>query len=237
MARYFTALRLAALSIAACTVDSFVNNLRPSFSVALPKLYRVSEPTVSVCLRMSSSFPEDTDLDPSSLSESESVDPLPKGVSNFTSSTDQFAKELDRRKIEFALDDDIEESPLNTETTLRNEVKSEIRFRSGDELIELRQRVAELREELEDAKEYCESIGKYAAKDQLAAKKRVRQLETTISKLCLQDAEFCYVFMTEVAARAQKEGDVQNAKKATLEAAEARKCIPQLNMHGLWVDK
>jgi len=194
---------------------------------------------------MKSSFPEDTskstDVDaPSSLPKYERIDPSPEGSPDLTPSDQQFAeyKEFDRKKIEFPLSDDTETIPPNRRTRRDTDANAQSRFKSGDELIELRLKVAALRKDLTYAKDFRDSMKRYTAKEKLeAATQRIKDLEMSISKLCMQDPEFWYVFMLEVAAGAERRGDKDTAKKAKMDAKEARSCIPQLNMHGLWVGK
>lgn len=137
--------------------------------------------------------------------------------------------EFDRRRVEFILPDEL---PLDWK-----EERSQSRYKSGDDLIELRHEVADLRQELRDAKMHLASLNSYQSMDKMIAKKRTEVVEDCISTACSMDPEFCYVLKSKVAAAAERRGDMEAASTAYLEAKEARKCIPQLNMHGLWIGK
>lgn len=249
MSKNRTLLLLTALSMVGHAVNGFANLLKPvSFSVAFStptSLQGSKSPASLVCIHMKSSFPEDTgkstDFDtPSSIPKCERVGPSSEGSPDLTPSDDQFAeyKELDRRKIEFPVSDDSKTIPSSRHARRETDAKTQSRFKSGDELIELRQKVDALRKDLTYAKEFRDSLKRYTAKEKLeVAAQRIKELELSISKLCMQDPEFWYVFMLEVAAAADRRGDKNTAKMAKIDAKEARSCIPQLNMHGLWVGK
>ncbi|KAL3799409.1 hypothetical protein HJC23_013864 [Cyclotella cryptica] len=243
-------LLVTALSLTGQPVNGFVSRLMPSSlpsaSLSSPKYFLGPKaPGLLVCLHMKSSFPEDTsestDFDaPTSLPTYNRIDSPSEVSPDLTPSDEQFAeyKEFDRRKVEFPLSENTETIPSRRKTRQETEAKARARFKSGDELIELRRKVAALREDLTYAKDFRDSMKRYTAKEKLeAAVQRVKKLEMSISNLCMQDPEFWYVFMLEVAAGADRRGDEDTAKKARLDAKEARRCIPQLNMHGLWVGK
>jgi len=100
-------------------------------------------------------------------------------------------------------------------------------FAQGDDLFELRAQVARLRRELVDAR--TAPAG--------ADERRVRQLEDELLQLNGRDAEFVHAVSSELVERAQSAGHDELAKKHRTRVEEARSCIPQLNMHGLWVGK
>ena len=109
------------------------------------------------------------------------------------------------------------------------------KFASGDELYEIRQRTIEMKQELIDArKQFNASPTKI---EKVAANKRIYELEKELVNLNGRDAEFMYAVSRDMMAKAEMDGDNRLAEKYRVLAEEARLCIPELNMHGLWVGK
>jgi len=109
------------------------------------------------------------------------------------------------------------------------------KFASGDELYEIRQRTIEVKQELIDArKQFNASPTKI---EKVAANKRIYELEKELVNLNGRDAEFMYAVSRDMMAKAEMDGDTRLAEKYRVLAEEARLCIPELNMHGLWVGK
>ena len=108
------------------------------------------------------------------------------------------------------------------------EAAAQSKFVSDDALIELRQKISELRHKLLGARKNLVGEGQ---------QRRIRELEKQLFSLNTKDAEFMYAMSLELMENAQDEGDFETAEKYRLQAAEARSVIPQLNMFGLWVGK
>lgn len=102
------------------------------------------------------------------------------------------------------------------------------KFVSDDEVYELRRKISDLRLRLMEARENLAEEGQ---------QRRIRELEEQLFSLNTKDAEFMYAMSLELMENARQEGDFATAEKYGVQAAEARLCIPQLNMHGLWVGK
>jgi hypothetical protein len=99
------------------------------------------------------------------------------------------------------------------------QVKS--KFLHGDELIELRMYMDNLKLDLQLARE---------EKDM----NRLKDLSQALHESQNLDAEFVYANCMEMAKGASSE---EEAKEWKREADEARKCLPQFNLQGLWVGK
>lgn len=109
------------------------------------------------------------------------------------------------------------------------------KFASGDELYEIRERTIEVKQELIDArKQYNASPTKI---EKVAANKRIYELEKELVNLNGRDAEFMYAVSRDMMAKAEMDGDTRLAEKYKVLVEEARLCIPQLNLHGMWVGK
>lgn len=141
---------------------------------------------------------------------------------------------FDRRRVEFELDDS---DWLLSKRRNLEQGKLQNRFKAGDSLIELRNEIADLREELKDAKKHLASIRGFFTSEEDEVRESIQDLEAEISAACSLDPEFCYVINSEIAASAEKRGDIETALDAQVDAQEARSCIPQLNLHGLWIGK
>lgn len=99
------------------------------------------------------------------------------------------------------------------------QVKS--KFLHGDELIELRMYMDNLKLDLQLARE---------EKDM----NRLKDLSQALHESQNLDAEFVYANCMEMAKGASSE---EEAKEWKREADEARECLPQFNLQGLWVGK
>ena len=108
------------------------------------------------------------------------------------------------------------------------EARVRARFASGDALCELRATAARLRREL---------VALRTTQPAGADERLVGELEEELLRLNGRDAEFMYAVSSELAARAQAAGHDELAGKYQTQAEDARSCIPQMNMHGLWVGK
>lgn len=118
-------------------------------------------------------------------------------------------------------------NPLSPERIerVKRETEASSRFLHGDELIELRKYIANLETEIGDAREKGDMS-------------RVRELATTLHESTIMDAEYVYFTAIENAETA-KENDMGEGvvKKYLQEAQEARDCLPQFQLGGLWVGK
>ena len=104
------------------------------------------------------------------------------------------------------------------------------KFASGDELYELRQRSLELNAELKD-------IRKQKSSSSADMSDRLHDIESQLVNLNGRDAEFMYSVSSDLLEKAMAESDDFSTNKYKVQMEEARLCIPQLNMHGLWVGK
>lgn len=106
------------------------------------------------------------------------------------------------------------------------------RFAREDEACELRTTAARLRGELVDAQGAAA-----AATATEVDRRRVDRLEEELLTLSGRDPEFMMAVSSELLERAEAAGNDAMAEKYRLQVEDARSCIPQLNMHGLWVGK
>ena len=103
------------------------------------------------------------------------------------------------------------------------------KFASGDELQELRIKGNRLRQELADR------IATEATTTSLSS--IIQKMENELFQINERDAEFMYCVAKEMMIQARTDGDVPLEEKYKAQMKEAALCIPQLNMHGLWVGK
>ena len=104
---------------------------------------------------------------------------------------------------------------------MEQEASTKSKFLHGDELIELRKYMTNLELDLQYARE----------KDD---KNRIKDLTQALHESKNLDAEYVYLYSMEMADAAGSEEEVDEWKK---EALEARQCLPQFNLQGLWVGK
>lgn len=105
---------------------------------------------------------------------------------------------------------------------LQEEEERNSRYVFGDDLHELRQKVLDLREELNEARR--------AGSSTVALEKAILQAQQL-------DAEFIYEVALERMEEATLHGDILGAEKHRREAMSAREALPQFNLDGLWVGK
>lgn len=146
---------------------------------------------------------------------------------------------IESRRLEFFLLNDTSNTPSMQHSTVSNDNEEECpsKFKSGDYLIELREEVALRREKLRDAQLYLDSLQEHQFLEMNIANQLIQDIKSDITAVCSQDAEFMYVHMSTVAMSAERRNDLGEVKRSHLEAEEARKNIPQLNLHGLWIGK
>lgn len=107
---------------------------------------------------------------------------------------------------------------------MQKEEENKSRFLHGDELIELRQYIQNLQLDLIDAREKRDMT-------------RVKDLTKAIHESNNMDAQFMYTNCMEQAEMAEQLGELEEALEYRKEAMEARKCLPQFQLSGLWVGK
>lgn len=107
---------------------------------------------------------------------------------------------------------------------IQKEEENKSRFLHGDELIELRKYIQNLELDLIDAREKRDMS-------------RVKDLTKAIHESNNMDAQYVYTNCMEQAQMAERSGESEEALEYRKEAFEARKCLPQFNLSGLWVGK
>ncbi len=110
------------------------------------------------------------------------------------------------------------------------EAAARSKFAGGDELHEMRARASELRRELADAARSSPSSSSAAA----AA---VRGWEAEMADMNDRDPDFVYAMSRELMERAIHGGDDASTAEYRRKMEDAGSCMPQLNLHGLWVGK
>ena len=104
---------------------------------------------------------------------------------------------------------------------IEQEEKIKSKFLHGDELIELRKYMNNLKLDLQLAREENDM-------------NRLKDLSQALHESQNLDAEFVYANCMEMANAASSEEEAMEWKK---EADEAKECLPQFNLQGLWVGK
>ena len=110
------------------------------------------------------------------------------------------------------------------------------KYASGDALYELRRTIANLRDELIDARQQQQIVSISNPKNN-RMKRRISELEKELLELNGRDAEFVAAVSLELLAKAKSSGDESLIKKYSTQLDEARSQMPQFNLHGLWVGK
>jgi hypothetical protein len=98
------------------------------------------------------------------------------------------------------------------------------RFEHGDDLMELRKRVEDMKLDLQDARNGGDLS-------------RMSQLKSEITGAQQKDAELMYRLATGRMNRAEEQGLPNESEKYKNEAMAARSVLPQYNIEGLWVGK
>jgi len=112
---------------------------------------------------------------------------------------------------------------MNHEATLKN------KFIHGDQLVNLRQYIDNLIQEIQDTK-----------KKLLHSKKDENQflsLSKALQDAREVDAEYMYQLYKENAIQAEERGQTEQAKEWNKQAMDVRACLPQFKLEGLWVGK
>lgn len=135
---------------------------------------------------------------------------------------------------EFPLPNDMS-IPETRQLRWDREAELQSEFASGDELFDARQRIAEAKAEIRQARlDFNEASGEEEKYD---ANRRIHLLQKELRALNERDAEFIYAMSRELMEKAIEAGDDEAAERHRVRMEEARICVPQLNMHGLWVGK
>ena len=121
------------------------------------------------------------------------------------------------------------------------------KFATGDDLHELRSRIVGLRNELLDIKMSMSNSGLSATigqgmfntdtKFDIQRRNKAREIENEITQLNDRDPEFVYAMSIELMKRAVVEGDTDGINEYKCKMEDAMSCMPQMNLHGLWVGK
>lgn len=135
---------------------------------------------------------------------------------------------------EFPLPDDME-IPETRQLRWEREALVQSKYASGDEVFALRKNIKEVSQSLVDARVQLNELKMKETKTALTG--RINELEGELRDLNERDAEFMYAVSSDLMQKAEVEGDSKAAEKYKIQIEEARLCIPQLNMHGLWVGK
>ena len=131
------------------------------------------------------------------------------------------------------------------------EAAAKMIFSTGDELHELRSRIAGLRNELVDIKKLSLSSNGPGLSDTTLGRtestttdtnidrhrKKANEMENEIAILNDRDAEFVYAMSSELKKRAVLNGNTDEINEYQCKMEDAMSCIPQMNLHGLWVGK
>ena len=127
------------------------------------------------------------------------------------------------------------EVPIDRQLRWEREALVQSKYTKGDEIYELRTRTLDLKSQLKDARrQYNQSTSKL---DKVKANTIIHEIEQELYSLETRDAEFMYAVTSELMEKAELEGDSQAVEKYKIGMEEARSCIPQLNLHGMWVGK
>lgn len=154
---------------------------------------------------------------------------------------------------EFDVDDLSERTTRVVSDTRRarwaRESAAKSKFTTGDDLHDMRSRIVGLRNELLDIKMSMSNSGPSAttigrgmfnntdAKFDTQRRNKAREIENEISRLNDRDPEFVYAMSIELMKRAVVEGDTDGINEYKCKMEDAMSCIPQMNLHGLWVGK
>lgn len=126
------------------------------------------------------------------------------------------------------------------------ESAAKLKFSTGDELHDMRSRIVGLRNELLDIKMSMSNSGLSATIGQgmLSTntkfdlqRRKAREIENEITQLNDRDPEFVYAMSIELMKRAILDGDKNGINEYQCKMEDAMSCMPQLNLHGLWVGK
>lgn len=187
------------------------------------------KPSISSCLALSSSpFDDSSGSSSSSNSNSNNNNNLDQSLPP-PHPTDDNSNNLNHyHGIELPSSDEMENN-ISEIRQLRWEREAYIlsKFASGDELQELRKEGSRLRKELAE----------WRAVSTIPNSVFLQNMENKLYHINERDAEFMYCISKELMIQAQNDGDTILEEQYRVQMKEAALCIPQLNMHGLWVGK
>jgi len=107
---------------------------------------------------------------------------------------------------------------------IRKEAETKSKFVHGDELIEIRKYVQNIKADLKSAKETNDNS-------------RIQDLTKALYDSQNLDAEYVYMNCLDLAKLHKEDNRDDKAEEYMKEALEARECLPQFNLQGLWVGK
>jgi hypothetical protein len=108
---------------------------------------------------------------------------------------------------------------------MKREADLKLKYLHGDQLIHLRQ--------------YMENLVKEMMELKLGNKvdDHFHSLSKALNDAREMDAEYMYQLSQDNALKAEQKGDLEEAKEWKRQATNARACLPQFNLEGLWVGK
>ena len=229
----------SSMAAAIASVSGFVQPQQhsPARGTAVPLLLSTHTtlpsptPSISSCLALSSSPFDDSSGSTSSSSSSSNSN----NNNNLDQSlpppnpTDDNSNNLNHyHGIELPSSDEMENN-ISEIRQLRWEREAYIlsKFASGDELQELRKEGSRLRKELAE----------WRAVSTIPNSVFLQNMENKLYHINERDAEFMYCISKELMIQAHNDGDTILEEQYRVQMKEAALCIPQLNMHGLWVGK
>eukprot|EP00549_Striatella_unipunctata_P023116 CAMPEP_0118681350 /NCGR_PEP_ID=MMETSP0800-20121206/4887_1 /TAXON_ID=210618 ORGANISM="Striatella unipunctata, Strain CCMP2910" /NCGR_SAMPLE_ID=MMETSP0800 /ASSEMBLY_ACC=CAM_ASM_000638 /LENGTH=340 /DNA_ID=CAMNT_0006577631 /DNA_START=177 /DNA_END=1199 /DNA_ORIENTATION=- len=112
----------------------------------------------------------------------------------------------------------------------KEEERIKARFISGDALLDHRKGMKELKDEIN-------GLQRQSFVETAEEREERETLEKEFVRGVLKDPEYVYALSLEREAKARREGDIVQADFFKNEAKEARSCIPQLNLNGMWIGK
>lgn len=174
----------------------------------------------------------------SSSSDSGNINSERESLESFESSSDLSQKyttdQYNGIDGAFPLPDEME-VPESRQLRWEREALVQSKFESGDEVFELRNAISELRTTVDGLKSRMEESSNSSERTRLV--RQIAELEKEILSSNGRDAEFMYAVSVELMEKAMVDGDEESVSNYKVQMEEARLCIPQLNMHGLWVGK
>ncbi len=146
------------------------------------------------------------------------------GQSNKSTSSSSSEDDLESTSPEFTTNFlPLESHPPSPQrlSRIEQEAKNKSKFLHGDELVELRKYMTNLKLDLQMAKEKRDNS-------------RIRDLTKALHESQNLDAEHVYTHCMEMAEGSSSE---EEKMEWIQEANEAKECLPQFNLQGLWVGK
>lgn len=227
------------LALAVTETCAFTTNTKAFGVSASSKSHVLSNYLTSTSLSAAAAMPDgpsDNNWENSKNLPSSSMEDLSSSSKSQFSQDGMISDEINSRQIlpEDLPDDDaiLNNDVINTDFTtpasrlerIEREEKVKSRFLHGDELTELRKYITNLEADLEDASEKNDVD-------------RLSDLTKALYDSKKMDAEHVYQHKLSMAKTAKEQGLHYEAEEYHMEAMEARNCLPQFNLGGLWVGK